>query len=370
MSAQVKIREIHRLGTGSSVVTCERLDDTTFVVDFEAEFLLPELLSDIPIVRIEPTSPTEAGPRTRIVLARPMPDANYRPPPLEAHLFQRALAASVAQDRPVFINRVREGRDYWFFPIFEIGSVGYVVSKRDGVVTGLGSAWTVEAWLWGFEQGLVIDEPTDLRIDAVYDLDATVKLLREGLRISVSEDDLRALSHPPVVFQKAASWLAIGALHRDRGASVQWCVAERFEAFVDAAFAGDLEAVIRCVDDGFAIDGASFRTGQTPLIAAIENQRWSVTDWLLSHGASANAPGYAGMRPLHVAVDVLLDGLVQNGPDGVFRDRMIELIRHLLQLGADPQVSATSGDTPWDIARGQPTMDVYPLLRELLEAES
>lgn len=75
-----------------------------------------------------------------------------------------------------FDREVEERSSYWVFRVGSIGSIGIVVDKADGVVTVLGSAFSMEDWLWGYERGLLVEKPT-LRILAVHELRAALELL-------------------------------------------------------------------------------------------------------------------------------------------------------------------------------------------------
>lgn len=70
-----------------------------------------------------------------------------------------------------------ERPEYWFLPVGYIGSSGVIVCKSSGRLTPLGSAFTVDDWLWGYERGLVADGVT-LRILSVTDAEATLAVLQ------------------------------------------------------------------------------------------------------------------------------------------------------------------------------------------------
>ncbi|WP_075097735.1 ankyrin repeat domain-containing protein [Sandaracinus amylolyticus] len=77
--------------------------------------------------------------------------------------------------------------------------------------------------------------------------------------------------------------------------------------------------------------------GQTPLRAAIASSRdtgdLTLIDALLAKGADPNAPGHAGLTPLHFACG---------------RDARIEVVERLLAAGADPTIASEMGETPID----------------------
>ena len=82
------------------------------------------------------------------------------------------------------------------------------------------------------------------------------------------------------------------------------------EQLADSAFDGDLAAVERLILQGAHIDGQC--RAWTPLHAAIENNRLEITRCLISAGADLEGL-CGGMTPLAHAVDVLIDGSMQQG---------------------------------------------------------
>jgi ankyrin repeat protein len=81
---------------------------------------------------------------------------------------------------------------------------------------------------------------------------------------------------------------------------------------------------------------ASDANGITPLLMAITNAKTDVAKFLIEHGAPVNAVDWYGRTPLWAAVDVR--NLEKRGPtrdNGVDRAAMLQLIRVLLEKGAD-----------------------------------
>lgn len=77
-------------------------------------------------------------------------------------------------------RNVIDRQRYWFFPVGYIGSYGVVVDKASGEVTALGSAFTLEDWLWGYEHGFLQTSVT-LRIMSIDDLDRTLAVLQSSV---------------------------------------------------------------------------------------------------------------------------------------------------------------------------------------------
>src|SRR6266446_5844185 len=77
--------------------------------------------------------------------------------------------------------------------------------------------------------------------------------------------------------------------------------------------------------------------GITPLLMAITNNQMETARFLLDHGADINAMDWYGRTPLWAAVEVrnmdVDNGLFENGVD---REPLLELIKVLLERGANP----------------------------------
>jgi hypothetical protein len=69
----------------------------------------------------------------------------------------------------------------WFFPVGFIGSVGVVVDKVTGKLTPLGSAYSLDDWLWGYEAGFLV-APVTLRVTSVVELEPTLHVLQSCVR--------------------------------------------------------------------------------------------------------------------------------------------------------------------------------------------
>jgi hypothetical protein len=91
----------------------------------------------------------------------------------------------------------------------------------DGHVTDFGSAYPWEDWIWGYERGLVCDEPVDLVVESVIDLEMAVDVL-DALRIGFRADNRRRLAAPPVVFPAAVNWMAIPELRQRGDTAFTW----------------------------------------------------------------------------------------------------------------------------------------------------
>lgn len=115
-----------------------------------------------------------------------------------------------------------------------------------------------------------------------------------------------------------------------------------------AIFEENLIEVNRILEAGCNLDNAD-STGKTPLMQAVEQEDARFIELLLTYGASINASGFNGWAPLHIAVDIAIDGTIQsNGKQGTEPTSIIGL---LIINGADLQQVTSEGDTPLDIAK-------------------
>jgi hypothetical protein len=70
-----------------------------------------------------------------------------------------------------------EAATWWYVPHGWIGCLGFIVDKRDGEVTQLGSAPGLDDSLWGYTRRVYF-ERVDLTFTAVHDTEQTVRFLR------------------------------------------------------------------------------------------------------------------------------------------------------------------------------------------------
>jgi ankyrin repeat protein len=83
---------------------------------------------------------------------------------------------------------------------------------------------------------------------------------------------------------------------------------------------------------------------------ACEHQNLEMIRALVEHGADINLRDAFGQSPLHVAVDIDIDFVVQSR--GGAGDLRFETARVLIALGADRGSRDRSGRTPRDLAAG------------------
>jgi ankyrin repeat protein len=105
-------------------------------------------------------------------------------------------------------------------------------------------------------------------------------------------------------------------------------------ALVFAAREGDIESTRALLDGGARIDQTT-EYGWTPLLTAINNRNYAVAALLIDRGANVNLPNKGGWTPLYLATD---NRNIEGGDYPVPKPDLdhLEIIRHLLEKGADP----------------------------------
>ncbi|MBI2601813.1 MAG: ankyrin repeat domain-containing protein [Deltaproteobacteria bacterium] len=113
-----------------------------------------------------------------------------------------------------------------------------------------------------------------------------------------------------------------------------------------AVLADDLTTARRLLEEGVDPRVPDFEdsAGRVPLHAATTT---GMVDLLLRHGADIEQPDYDGMTPLHVAVMLFRFGHVE---DFGGYDRHYDVVRHLLDHGADINARNIHGHRPLDFA--------------------
>ena len=119
------------------------------------------------------------------------------------------------------------------------------------------------------------------------------------------------------------------------------------ESLWDAIWREDLEEVRHLLKPGtdFSLQASN---GHTLLMQAAEMENIEIAELLISQGADINCQGHNGATPLHIAVDVSIDGNIQNG--GEPGDEPTDFILFLLNNGASPDLEDDNGKSSIDWA--------------------
>lgn len=103
------------------------------------------------------------------------------------------------------------------------------------------------------------------------------------------------------------------------------------EKLVDAAFNGNKYLMVKLMDKVFDINATS--KSWNALHAAIENEKVECVQLLVDFGADLEIENL-GLTPLAHAVDISIDGNIQN--NGELGEEHTEIIDILLRSGANP----------------------------------
>lgn len=144
----------------------------------------------------------------------------------------------------------------------------------------------------------------------------------------------------------------------------------------DAAYRGEVAAADLLISKGMEVNGGK---AYPPLMAAAQNGKVEMIEFLISRGANVERQGYDGNRPLHEAahsghleaVKVLLahgadvncrNGLGLTPLHDAARNGFLEIVKLLLSYGADVNAKDSGGETPLQSARSEGHPDVVAFL--------
>lgn len=118
--------------------------------------------------------------------------------------------------------------------------------------------------------------------------------------------------------------------------------------FAEGARSGSVGCASLLVEAVADINDASRNTSATPLHLAVEHERLEMIRWLLESGADKEAALHTGDTPLHLAA----------------RNMNAEVVRVLLEFGASPNAARHTDETPLHYAVRFSTPEVIRLLLE------
>jgi hypothetical protein len=130
---------------------------------------------------------------------------------------ERMSAAHEAESgwRPPGYDDVRGNEQLLYAHFPQIGCTGILLDRVRDRVHILGSAYNLETYLWAWERGFHLDADNVLVITAVRDAEATIEVLKHGLKAPYVRYDLAPqFANPPVRIEldSWSSWLLLRAL--------------------------------------------------------------------------------------------------------------------------------------------------------------
>lgn len=153
------------------------------------------------------------------------------------------------------------------------------------------------------------------------------------------------------------------------------------QLLMEAVRAGDGAKAMQLLSANPTLVNTRDSKGQTPLLAAIDEDNEDWVGFLIKQGADVNAANRAGDTPLILATrsksDVMVGWIIEAGARPNVNNKMgetaliiavqlrnVQAIKRLLAAGADPDKSDYSGHSARDYAKNETRM---PIIMQLIE---
>lgn len=131
-------------------------------------------------------------------------------------------------------------------------------------------------------------------------------------------------------------------------------------ALLKAVEAGFIDIVLTLLDSGVDVDGTG-RYGETPLMVAAAEGQNNIVEMLIQTGAEVNRKAVGDEKGEGAGWTALMLTAMENRE---------EVMRQLLSVGADPEVTNDAGETALDIAKSEGNKEAIRLLEEAAKIAS
>lgn len=201
------------------------------------------------------------------------------------------------------------------------------------------------------------------------------------LEVVVSEEEFDSIRYAQAMKSLIALMALLWIVCSPLAAQTPVQLTPEEQALMESAYTGNLEEVRRLVLDGTSVDAIDAER-RTPLMWAAFNGHTPVAEYLLDAGAEIDAKDgngrtalmYASSGPFEETVKLLLaDGAevdVQGTLEGftplmtAAAEGQVEVVRQLLDHGADRSLKDTDGDTALTFAQQNGHTEVVALLEK------
>ena len=120
----------------------------------------------------------------------------------------------------------------------------------------------------------------------------------------------------------------------------------KIKELLEMCYYGHIDQVKELIQGGVKLNSVG-ENGMTPLFAAVNGENYDIVNYLIDSGADVN---FGDWTVLHETFDLIIDGMIQDNLDKP-DESIIEILRLLIENGADPTKRSSEGKTPLDLIK-------------------